>query len=402
MPVALLALALGGFAIGTTEFVIMGLLPEVAADVGISIPTAGHLISGYAAGVVVGALVLTAATVRLPRKTVLFGLMGLFAAGNLLSALAPTYELLLTARVIAGLPHGAFFGVGAVVAAGMVEPGRRARAVSMMFLGLTIANVVGVPGATLLGQSLGWRYAFAAVAVIGVATMVAVSVLVPTVERAPDDEVPVLRHELAALRRPQVLLSLAVVTFGFGGLFACYSYVTPMMTDVAGFAPNSITGILIVVGVGMTIGSYLGGKLADWAPERTLVAGLVGLMVVLVLLSLGASVPWLAVTLLFFVGLFSMGMGPAIQTRIIGQAEDAPTMVSSAIQSGFNVANSLGAWLGGLVIAAGAGFRAPNLVGAGLVAVGLALLILSLVLNRRERSAAVLAAEAEEPVSVGS
>ncbi|HEY2205224.1 MAG TPA: MFS transporter [Pseudonocardia sp.] len=395
MPLALLALALGGFGIGTTEFVIMGLLPQVAADLRIDIPTAGHLISAYALGVVVGAPLLTAFTVRLPRQRVLIGLMGLFAAGNLLSALAPSYGWLVAARFLAGLPHGAFFGAGAIVAASLVEASRSARAVSMMFLGLTVANMVGVPAGTLLGDSAGWRWTFALVAVIAAVAAVAVATLVPrgaAVTEAPES----LRGQLAALRRPQVLLTLAVVVFGFGGLFACYSYVAPMMTEVAGFPASAMTPILVVVGAGMTVGSLLGGFCADRAPLATLLVGLGALTVVLAALSVALATPWVAVPLLFLVGFCSLGLGPAVQTRIVAQAGDAPSLVSAGFQSAANIANSVGAWLGGLAIAAGWGLAASNLVGAGLAGVGVLLLVGSGLLEVRQRRARV-AAPAPEP-----
>lgn len=238
MPLALLALALSAFAIGTTEFVIVGLLPEVARDLSVSIPSAGLLISGYALGVVIGAPALTAAASRLPRKHVLLGLMVLFVAGNLVCALAPTYGLLMVGRVIAALAHGAFFGVGSVVAADLAKPDKRARAIALMFTGLTVANVLGVPLGTLLGQHLGWRSTFWAVTVLGIAGLAGIAALLPTQPRAVEG---VLRRELTAFRRPQVWLALMTTALGFGGLFASFTYIAPMMTHVAGFAPASVT-----------------------------------------------------------------------------------------------------------------------------------------------------------------
>jgi DHA1 family inner membrane transport protein len=401
VPLALLALAIGGFGIGTTEFVIMGLLPRVAGDLGVDIPTAGHLISLYALGVVVGAPLIAAATVRVAKKRVLIGLMALFVVGNLLSALAPTYGLLELARFLSGLPHGAFFGLGAVVAASLVDRTRTARAVSMMFLGLTVANVVGVPLGTLVGQVVGWRWTFGMVAVIGAVAVASIALLIPR-DAGAGSAGGSLRGELRALRRPQVLLTLAAVVFGFGGLFASYSYVAPMMTQVAGFAPSSITILLIVAGAGMTVGSLIGGMLADRAPELTLLVGLAAVAATLTGLWLGLPVQWLAATLLFLLGLFSLGLGPAVQARVMSLAGDAPSLVSAGIQSGFNIANSLGAWLGGLVIAAGWGFAAPNLVGAGLALFGLGLLGVSLALEARRRIAArpPRAAPTDEPVPV--
>ncbi|HSK58951.1 MAG TPA: MFS transporter, partial [Actinomycetospora sp.] len=376
MPLALLALALGTFGIGTTEFVIMGLLPVVAGDLGVPISDAGHLISAYAAGVVVGAPLLAVATVRLPRRPVLMALMAVFALGNLASALAPGMASLLAVRFLTGLPHGAFFGLASVTAAAMVGRERRATAVSRVFLGLTVANVVGVPLATLLGQAAGWRATFALVGVIGVVALGAVAAFVPAA--APTATGPgALRTEVATLRHPQVVLSLLAVVFGFGAMFACYSYVTPMLTEVGGFSAATVTVLLAVVGLGMTVGSLLGGRAADRAPLATLYTCLVALAVVLVSFVVTVHHPVLAVLSLFGAGMFSLALGPAIQTRILDLVGDAPTMASAAIQSASNIANSLGAGLGGMVIAAGLGLLAPALVGGVLAVAGLAVLALS-------------------------
>ena len=392
MPLALLALALGTFGIGTTEFVIMGLLPQVAGDLGVPINDAGHLISAYAAGVVVGAPLLAAATVKLPRRPVLIGLMSVFAVGNLLSALAPGMTSLLAVRFLTGLPHGAFFGAASVAAASMVGRDRRATAVSRVFLGLTIANVVGVPLGTLLGQEAGWRATFAVVGVIGLVAVAAVAAFVPRAD--PTASGPgALTREVRTLRHPQVVLSLAAVIFGFGAMFACYSYVSPMLTEVGGFSTATVTLLLAVVGLGMTAGSVLGGRAADRAPMSTLYVCLVALAGVLVSFVVTVHHPVLAVLSLFGAGMFSLALGPAIQTRILDLVGDAPTMASAAIQSASNVANSLGAWLGGMVIAAGLGYLAPALVGAVLAVVGLAVLGLSGGLEVRGRRR-----ESREPV----
>ncbi|MDL5158552.1 MFS transporter [Actinomycetospora termitidis] len=390
---ALFALAVGTFGIGTTEFVIMGLLPEVAAGLGVSVSEAGHLISAYALGVVVGAPLLAGAGVKFSRRQVLTALMGTFAVGNLLSAIAPEMGSLLVIRFLTGLPHGAFFGAASVAAATMVARDRRATAVARVFLGLTIANVAGVPLGTLLGQALGWRATFAAVGVIGVLAVAAVWAFVP--EAAPSGGGrAALRTEVVALRHPQVLLSLGAVVFGFGAMFACYSYVTPMLTEVGGFSPATVTLLLAVVGLGMTAGSVVGGRLADRAPLKTLCGCLVALAVVLVTFPMTVGTPWLAVASLFGAGMFSLALGPAIQTRIMDIVGEAPTMASAAIQSASNVANSLGAWLGGIVIAAGYGLLAPAFVGAVLAVAGLAVLLVSGGLQvhaRRERVRAEVA-----------
>ncbi|GLZ44383.1 MFS transporter [Actinomycetospora sp. NBRC 106375] len=389
MPLALLALALGTFGIGTTEFVIMGLLPEVAGDLGVPLSEAGHLVSAYAAGVVVGAPLLAGATVKLPRRPVLMALMGVFAVGNLASAIAPGIGSLMVVRFLTGLPHGAFFGLASVTAAAMVGRDRRATAVSRVFLGLTVANVVGVPLATLLGQAAGWRATFAVVGVIGLVALGAVAAFVPAAAPAATGK-GALRGEVAALRQPQVVLSLAAVVFGFGAMFACYSYVTPMLTEVGGFSTATVTLLLAVVGLGMTAGSVLGGRAADRAPLGTLYVCLLALAGVLVSFVVTVHHPVLAVLSLFGAGMFSLALGPAIQTRILDLVGEAPTVASAAIQSASNIANSLGAWLGGMVIAAGLGYLAPTIVGAALAVVGLAVLALSggLEVRGRRRSAA--------------
>ncbi|WP_216210307.1 MFS transporter [Amycolatopsis aidingensis] len=381
MPVALLALAIGAFGIGTTEFVMMGVLPQAAADFGVSIPAAGYLISGYALGVVIGAPLLTAVAVRLPRKTMLLAMMALFTVGNTLFAIAPNHELGVVFRFIAGLPHGAFFGAGAVVASSLVERGNRAKAVSMMFMGLTLANVVGVPLGTLLGQSVGWRATFAVVALIGVAAMASIARLVPHQGQPPE---PSLRGELGAFRRPQVWLALAIVMFGLGGVFACLSYVTPMLTEVAGYQPATVTLLLSLAGLGMTLGNFLGGRLADRALMPSLYVALLALATVLAVFTVTAEGKLGSAITIFLVGVAGFMIGPMMQARIMEKAGGAPSMVSAAVQSAFNIANSIGAYLGGLVIAGGLGLVAPNWVGALLAVLGLSIAIVSGTLDRRE------------------
>jgi DHA1 family inner membrane transport protein len=388
VPIALLALAIGAFGIGTTEFVMMGVLPQAAADFGVSIPTAGHLISGYALGVVVGAPLLTAAAVRLPRKSMLLAMMALFTAGNLLFAMSPNQEVGVVFRFVAGLPHGAFFGAGAVVASSLVEPGNRAKAVSMMFLGLTLANVVGVPLGTLLGQRVGWRATFLVVAGIGLVAIGAIAKLVPHQGRPEEAS---LRGELDAFRRPQVWLALAIVMFGLGGVFACLSYVTPMMTDVAGYSPATVTLLLALAGVGMTIGNLLGGRLADRALMPSLYCALLALAAVLGIFTVTAQVKAGAAVTIFAVGVAGFMIGPMMQARIMEKAGGTPSLVSAAVQSAFNIANSIGAYLGGLVIAGGLGLVAPNWVGALLAVFGLTLAAVSGTLDRRAPVPAPLA-----------
>ncbi|WP_326583277.1 MFS transporter [Streptomyces sp. NBC_00481] len=370
MPLALLALAVGAFGIGTTEFVIMGLLPEVAADLGISIPAAGHLVSAYALGVVIGAPLLAAVTSRLPRRKVLIGLMALFVAGNALSALAPDEHWLLAARFLSGLPHGAFFGVGAVVATGLVAPERKARSVSLMFLGLTIANVAGVPVATLVGQHFGWRITFLGVSAIGLAAIASLALLLPH-DRAAAPTAG-LRGELGALRSLPVWLALGTTVAGFGALFSAYSYITPMLTHSAGFAGTSVTLLLALFGVGATIGNLAGGRLADHSLRGTLFGGLASLIVVLALFPVLMSAQWSAALAVLLLGTAAFATGSPLQLMVMEKAATAPSLASSANQAAFNLANAGGAWIGGLALAAGLGATAPAVVGAGLAVVGLA------------------------------
>ncbi|MFF4823400.1 MFS transporter [Streptomyces sp. NPDC001312] len=370
MPLAVLALAVGAFGIGTTEFVIMGLLPDVADDLHVSIPAAGHLVSAYALGVVIGAPLLAAVTSRLPRRHVLIGLMALFVVGNALSALAPGYDWLLAARFLSGLPHGAFFGVGAVVAATMVPPERRARSVSLMMLGLTLANVVGVPAATLMGQRLGWRVTFLAVSVIGVAAIASLVLLVPRDRgHAPAAG---LRRELAALRSLPVWLALLTTVAGFGALFSAYSYITPMLTGSAGYAEAGVTLLLALFGVGATVGNLLGGRLADHSTRGTLFGGLTALAVVLALFPLLMRTEWSAALAVALLGTAAFVTGSPLQLMVMEKASTAPSLASAANQAAFNLANAGGAWIGGLALAAGLGVTSPALAGAALAVLGLA------------------------------
>ncbi|MGN9762158.1 MFS transporter [Streptomyces sp. SD31] len=382
MPLALFALAVGAFGIGTTEFVMMGLLPEVANDLGISIPTAGHLVSAYALGVVIGAPLLAAVTARMPRRTVLIGLMALFVAGNALSAFAPDYHWLVAARFLSGLPHGAFFGVGAVVATNMVAPERKARSVSLMFLGLTVANVAGVPVATLVGQHLGWRVTFLGVSTIGLAAMAALALLIPRGEAhaAPPAG---LRGEVAALRSLPVWLALGTTVAGFGALFAAYSYVTPMLTDSAGYADASVTLLLALFGVGATIGNLLGGRLADHSMRGTLFGGLLSLAAVLALFPLLMSTAWSAALAVALLGMAAFVTGSPLNLMVMEKASSAPSLASSANQAAFNLANAGGAWIGGLALAAGFGVTSPALAGAALAVLGLGVASVAYAVDRR-------------------
>ncbi|MEV8021134.1 MFS transporter [Streptomyces sp. NPDC086554] len=369
MPLALLALAVGAFGIGTTEFVMMGLLPNVADDLDISIPTAGHLVSAYALGVVIGAPLLAAVTARMRRRRVLIGLMVLFVVGNALSAAAPDYHWLMAARFLSGLPHGAFFGVGAVVATGLVAPERKARSVSLMFLGLTVANIVGVPVATAMGQQLGWRATFLAVSAIGLAAIAALALLVPADHG--HGEHGGLRGELRALGSVPVWLALGTTVAGFGALFSAYSYVTPMLTDAAGYAESSVTLLLALFGVGATAGNLLGGRLADHSLRGTLFGGLASLVVVLALFPLLMSAAWSAALAVVLLGMAAFTTGSPLQLMVMEKASAAPSLASSANQAAFNLANAGGAWVGGLALAAGFGVTSPAVTGAALAVLGL-------------------------------
>ncbi|PWI43280.1 MFS transporter [Streptomyces sp. ICBB 8177] len=375
MPLALLALAISAFGIGTTEFVMMGLLPDVAADLNTSVPTAGYLVSAYALGVVVGAPLLTAFGSRLPRRRILVLLMAVFTVGNLASALAPGYGTLLAARFLAGLPHGAFFGVGAVVAARLVDEGRGARAVARMFLGLTVANVVGVPVATLLGQHLGWRATFAVVAVIGLAAMAALAVLLPELP-AQRRHSGGLRAEVGALRDRRVVLGLLTTVLGFAGVFAVYSYLASMLTRVTGVSAAMVTVVLALFGVGMTLGALIAGPLTDRAPRPTLYGALGALALVLALFPYAMRHTATALVAVVLLGLVGFATTTPLQMMVMRHARHAPTLASASNQAAFNLANAGGAWVGGATIAAGLGWTSPAWAGAGLAAAGLAVAVL--------------------------
>jgi DHA1 family inner membrane transport protein len=380
---ALLALALGGFGIGTGEFVTLGLLPNMANSLHVSIPQAGHLISAYALGVVVGAPLLTAAAVRLPRKGLLITLALALAIGNFGSALTPSFDSLLAVRFLAGLPHGAYFGVASVVAANLVEANRRSSAMSVVFAGLTVANVVGVPLTTLIGQHTSWRVVFALVGVVEVVAALGMLGLVPVDRADAAGDLPQLREELHAFRNRQIWLSLGIATIGGGAMFASFSYIAPMMTHLAGFAQSSITPLLVLFGVGMTAGNLVGARLADRALMRTIYVAMSCEIVVAVAFFYTAhNEVTAAITILLF-PFTAMVLLPALQSRIVTLAGGAPNLAAASIHAAFNIANSIGAWLGGLTIAAGLGYGSPNLVAAGLAALGLMIALMSGRLDRR-------------------
>jgi DHA1 family inner membrane transport protein len=381
MPIAVYALTAGAFGIGTTEFIIMGLLLQVSADLGVSILAAGLLISGYALGVFVGAPLLTLTTRRLPRKTVLIGLMIVFIIGNIAGALAPNYAALMAARVVTSLAHGTFFGVGSVVATGLVAPERRASAIAAMFTGLTVATLLGVPFGAWLGLAYGWRSTFWAVAAVGVVAALVLALLVPRDHGTP--EPAPLREELAVLRRPQVLLGLLMTVFGYAGVFVVFTYIQPILTSISGFPEAAVSPILLVFGVGLGLGNLLGGRLAD----RGLVPAVLGTLAVLalVLAAMPLALPYQTAAVIF-VGLLggaAFATVAPLQLRVLEQAGNAgQTLASSLNIAAFNLGNALGAWLGGVTIDHGPGLGSISLVASAVTVLGLGVAIWSVRLER--------------------
>ncbi|MGJ7489842.1 MFS transporter [Variovorax sp. ZT4R33] len=382
MPIALLALTVGAFGIGTTEFVLMGLLQQVADDLHVSIAAAGLLISGYALGVAIGAPVLTLATRKLPRKTVLLALMAIFTLGNLACALAPSYGWLMVARVVTALAHGTFFGVGAVVATGLVAPERRASAIAIMFTGLTAATILGVPAGAWLGLHHGWRASFWAVTLIGIAALAVLALFVPRRER--NEALPPLRDELAVLRRPQVLLGLAMTVIGYAGVFVVFTFVQPLLNRLTGLTDGAVSAVLLLFGGGMAIGNLLGGRLADRGVMRSVLWTLGALALVLAALpfAIGAVVP----AVLFFgvLGIASFATVAPLQMRVLDKASGAGQNLASSLNiAAFNLGNAIGAGAGGLVIERGPGLASLGWVAAAITLVGLGIAVWSHQLDRR-------------------
>ncbi|MBP2547474.1 DHA1 family inner membrane transport protein [Neorhizobium galegae] len=374
------ALAVGGFGIGTGEFAIMGLLPDVADTYGVTIPQAGHVITAYALGVVIGAPVIAALAARLSRRTLLLMLMSLFALGNILSAVAPEFSSFTLLRFISGLPHGAYFGVAALVAASMVPPNRRARAVGRVMLGLTIATLAGTPVATFAGQMLSWRAAFLLVGGIGLVTMALLWFFLP---QDKVQEGASIRRELGALKRVQVWLALAVAATGFGGMFAIFSYIAATTTQTAMMPVAMVSIVLALFGIGMNVGNVVGSRLADLSLTGTIGGVMVFNIVVMTVFALTASNPIMLCLCVFLIGC-GFAACPAVQTRLMDVAADAQTLAAASTHSAFNIANALGAWLGGLVIAWGYGFAATGYVGAALSVIGLLVFLVSVALERRQ------------------
>jgi len=379
----LLALAAGAFGIGVTEFAPMGLLPVIATDLGVSIPTAGLLISAYALGVMLGAPLMTLTTGRMPRRALLIGLAAIFTVGNLLSAISTDYSMLLVARVITSLNHGAFFGVGSIVAAGLVPPNRQAGAVAAMFMGLTIANVVGVPLATWAGDALGWRASFWGIAAIGVGVMAALRLTLPQLSAPTGGNIAA---ELRVLSRGSVLAALALTVIGSSAMFTVFTYIAPILREQTHTSLGFVTAMLVTYGLGLTLGNWLGGKFADKSVDRTLIVTLASLSAILV--AFAVAMPFAVPTsiLVFLWGIASFALVPPLQVRVMGAAGDAPNLASAMNIGAFNLGNAIGAAVGGAVIAGGLGYPAVSLAGA--VASGLGLLLVLFLSRKRTAVAA--------------
>jgi DHA1 family inner membrane transport protein len=370
----LIALSIGAFGIGVTEFAPMGLLPVIASDLGVSIPTAGLLISAYALGVMIGAPLMTLTTGRVPRRALLIGLAGIFTLGNLLAAMSGSYAMLLAARVLTSFNHGAFFGVGSIVAASLVPPQRRASAVAGMFMGLTIANVVGVPLATWAGEHLGWRASFWGISGLGVATMASLRLTLPSLPAPADGDAIA---ELRVLARGKVLGALALTVVGSSAMFTVFTYIVPILRDATHASLGFVTTMLITYGLGLTVGNWLGGTFADRSVDRTLIVTLASLSAILVAFAMLMPHAGPSAALIFLWGVASFALVPPLQVRVMTAAADAPNLASSVNIGAFNLGNAIGAALGGGVIAAGLGYPAVALAGAITSSVGLVAVLLA-------------------------
>jgi len=392
MQLPLLALAMASFGIGTTEFVIMGLLPEVATDLGVSIPAAGMLVTGYALGVVIGAPIVAIITNSLPRKATLIGLASVFVLGNLLCAIAPDYWMLMGARVVTAFCHGAFFGIGAVVAANLVPPKQRASAIALMFAGLTLANVLGVPLGTALGQELGWRSTFWAVVIIGLLAVAAIAAWLP--RNIPHTSGNII-SEFAVLKRPQVLLAMGMSIMASASLFTVFTYIAPLLREVTGLTPHAVTIVLLLFGVGITIGNIIGGKLADWKLMPSLMGIFVGLAAILVVMVFTTAYEASAIVTIFVWGMLVFAVVAPIQMRVVDSAVGAPNLASTLNQGAFNLGNAAGAWIGGAALTIGVDYASLPWVGAALAVGAFGLCVASQSLEKRT---GVVRHQASEPV----
>lgn len=376
----LLPLTIGGFSLGMTEFMMMGVLPDVSKSLDISIPTAGHLISAYALGVVIGAPLMVGLFSKLPPKEVLIGLMIMFGIVNALFALSPSYEFLLVTRVMAGLPHGAFFGIGAVVASQLAEPGKEARAVSMMFAGLTIANIIGVPIGTYIGHNFSWRVSFFIVAAFGLITAATTKLWLPAIENKNEGS---FKDSLTVFKNVDPWLIIGISAIGTGGMFAWISYIAPLMTEVAHFSNNNITLIMIIAGVGMAVGNFIGGRLADkFSPLITTTILLSAMVLSLFVIAAVSQYQPAAIVMTFITGAIAFAVIAPMQMLMISAAKGSEMIASAVLQATANFGNAIGAFLGGLPIAAGYGYTAPQYVGAALAATGIGFCMLLMVKQR--------------------
>lgn len=371
---SLITLCLGGISLGMTEFMMMGVLPDVAKSLSISIPAAGNLIAIYALGVIIGAPVMVGILGKYPPKKVLIGLMLCVAFGNILFSIAPTYGLLLVARFIVGLPHGAFFGIGAVVASKLADPGSEAKSVSVMFAGLTIANIIGVPLGTFIGHNLDWRLSFVVIAAMAIITALSINKWLPALTSQSDVK---FADSLKVFKKPELWIIVGISAIGTGGLFAWISYIAPLMTEVAHFDSNMITPIMVIAGLGMAVGNFAGGRLADrFSPLKTTCYLLLAMVIVLIMVALLSQFKIAALLLTFITGGLAFAVIAPMQMLMIGSAKGAEMLASSAMQASANMGNALGAFLGGLPIAAGFGYTSPEYVGAILAFIGFMLCLL--------------------------
>lgn len=374
MKKSLLALSLGGLTIGITEFVVMGLLPDIASDLKVSIPVAGYLISAYALGVVIGAPLLVIIGRNYPPKKMLLILAAMLAVFNALSIIAPNYGFLFASRLLSGLPHGAFFGVGAVVASRLADKGKEAQAISIMFAGLTIANLAGVPIGTYIGHHFSWRYTFIIIAIVGLLTFVSLYFWMPNLEARAKETI---KSQLQFFKKTEAWLIIAITSFGFGGLFCWISYIAPLLTEVSLFSAETVPYILILAGLGMVVGNFIGGKLADaFSPSKTIIFLLLTMAADLLLVYLFSGNQYASLTLVFLTGAISFAVVAPIQMLMIQTATGAEMIASAAIQAAFNIGNALGAFLGGLPLVAGFSYASPNLVGVLMSLLGLVITLL--------------------------
>jgi DHA1 family inner membrane transport protein len=385
MPLALLVLALSSFAIGTTEFVIMGLLPEVAADLSVTIPEAGWLVTGYALAVALGAPIMAVSTAKLKRRSALIMLMAFFIAGNLLCAIAPNYWVLMIARIVTALCHGAFFGIGSIVAANLVSEDRKARAVALMFTGLTLANVLGVPLGTAIGQAYGWRSTFWVVTVIGIVTIAGLIAILPKDKK--EEQSSILR-EIAALRNGRLWMALSVTVFFSASMFTLFTYIAPLLRDVTGVSPEGVTWTLFLIGLGLTVGNLIGGKLADWRLGATL-AGIFAAIALTSAVFFYTSRFFIPAEItLFLWAAASFAAVPALQVGVVGFGKDAPNLVSTINIGAFNTGNALGAWVGGMVIDAGLDLTRVPLAASAMALIGLTATVLTYLSGRAQTAPA--------------